>query len=182
MFALPRNLILLVNRSRQQHLKYTGCNTRTVCLYNTNAYFLLQMAARGERNIESNQFAIDVSHCTLCQVQKLVVCYKQFRKEVSTCLQIYIYILSLIMQWIDRLIDILNLVLFSNPVLLCNQIQVQQYLKNPLYVSFLILEICNRPGLITQSYRFTRQCRPARFVGKINPFHQIKSKLCFVSQ
>ena len=72
------------------------CNTRTVCLCNTNAYFL-QMAARGERNIESNQFAIDVSHCTLCQVQKLVVCYKQFRKEVSTCLHIYIYILSLIM-------------------------------------------------------------------------------------
>ena len=35
-------------------------NTRTVFLYNKNAYFL-QMAAGGERNIESNQFAIDVS-------------------------------------------------------------------------------------------------------------------------
>jgi len=30
-----------------------GCNTRSVCLYNTNAYFL-QMAAGGERKIESN--------------------------------------------------------------------------------------------------------------------------------
>jgi len=42
---------------------------RTVCLYNTNAYFL-QMAAGGERNIESNQFAIDVSLCTLSQRDK----------------------------------------------------------------------------------------------------------------
>ena len=41
-------------------MNYTGCNTRTVCLYNTIAYFI-QMAAGGERDIESNQFAIDVS-------------------------------------------------------------------------------------------------------------------------
>ena len=56
MFVLPRNLILL---AKQVHLNYTGCNTRTVCLYNTNAYFL-QMAAGGEMNIESNQLDIDV--------------------------------------------------------------------------------------------------------------------------
>ena len=31
------------------------------CMFITNAYFL-QMAARGERNIESNQFAINVSY------------------------------------------------------------------------------------------------------------------------
>ena len=37
---------------------------RVLYVYITNAYFL-QMAARGERNIESNQFAIDVSPCTL---------------------------------------------------------------------------------------------------------------------
>jgi len=40
-----------------------------VCLYNTNAYFL-QMAAGGERNVERNQFAIDVSRCTLSQRYK----------------------------------------------------------------------------------------------------------------
>ena len=49
--------------------KVTGCNTRTVCLYNTNVYFL-QMAAGGDRNIESNQFAIDVSCFTFSQRYK----------------------------------------------------------------------------------------------------------------
>ena len=48
---------------------YTECNTCTVCLYNTNAYFL-QIAAGGERNLESNQFAIDVSCFTLSQRYK----------------------------------------------------------------------------------------------------------------
>ena len=69
MFVLPRNLILLVKQTQIATLNYTGCNTRTVCLYNTNAYFL-QMAAGGERNIESNQFAIDVSCFTLSQRYK----------------------------------------------------------------------------------------------------------------
>ena len=61
MFVLPRNLILLVKQTQMATLEHIkGCNTRTVCLYNTHAYFL-QMAAGGERKIESNQFAIDVS-------------------------------------------------------------------------------------------------------------------------
>ena len=33
------------------------------------------------------------------EVQKLVVCYRQFRKEVSTCLHIYIYIIVATIPW-----------------------------------------------------------------------------------
>ena len=51
------------------------------------------MAAGGERNIESNQFAIDVSLHFISEGQKLIVCYKQFRNEVSTCQRIYRYII-----------------------------------------------------------------------------------------
>ena len=70
MFVLPRNLILLVKQVQIATLElYRMQYAYTVCLYNTNAYFL-QMAAEGERNIESNQFAIDVSRCTLSQRYK----------------------------------------------------------------------------------------------------------------
>ena len=48
---------------------------RTLCLYNTNAYFL-QMAAGGERNIGSNQFAIDVS-CSLYLRSTKISCLLQ---------------------------------------------------------------------------------------------------------
>ena len=65
MFVLPINLILLV-----KHVEIATLELYRMRLYNTNAYFL-QMAAGGERNIESNQFAIDVSCFTLSQRYKL---------------------------------------------------------------------------------------------------------------
>ena len=69
MFVLPRNLILLVKQVQIATLELYRMQYAYCSLYNTNAYFL-QMAAGGERIIESNQFAIDVFRCTLSERDK----------------------------------------------------------------------------------------------------------------
>ena len=84
------------NRSRQQHLNYTGCNTRTVCLYNTNAYFLL-MAAGGERNIVIN--LLQMSLLALYLRGTKISCLLHAIQEGGFYLPAYLYIYYLCLQY-----------------------------------------------------------------------------------
>ena len=72
------------------------------------------------------------------EVQKLVVCYKQFRKEVSTCLHIYLYIIfdnTLLWMHVFRVQNLRHKNQFWNPGL-GSFVDLNIFVNNIILLSF----------------------------------------------